>query len=735
MSSFVGFIEQLIGGLTLGGIYALIAVGFTMVYGIVRLWNFPHKDMLSWGAFMGIVAVGFGAPFFLVILFSMMVVAAIGVFFVDFIAYRPIRGGPRLSLLITAIGVSLVMSNMARVIWGGVVRPFPHHAIPEFTRVVLSTRPYITGMHLFIWGVSLFACVVLYLLVQYTMIGTCMRALAQDTVASRLMGIKVNRTISFTFAIGTAMGALGGLLMAMHYGAVHPLMGFFPGIKGFAASVLGGIGNIPGAMIAGLIIGVAESLGAGYLLAGYRDFIAYALMILVICLRPQGLFGTPAGIHTVEERWLGATAIAMGPIRQRISNLISPVVMAIFGFVQTKKSLFTLLFLGFVLGLPFMGIIGDYPLYVIVMVMLYMMLAMGLNIVPGFCGLLDLGYVGFYAIGAYTSALLTVNFGLSFWVIIPLAALNGAIWGILLGVPTLRLTGDYFAIVTFGFSEMVVLFITNEMWLTKGPRGIPGILPPTINFQFLRELNPYLLIGTALVFLLIIAYYAFQRRDRRYIPAFSFFGLACLILGIYAALPDTVGFINRIPPVYMFFTTRSFYYLILGLLVLTIFIISRLQDSRIGRAWIAIREDYVGAESCGINLVYYKVLAFAISASFGAVAGAFGARWYMFVSPVMFRFWESFFILCMVVLGGAGSIAGVLLGAAILASLGEWLRGILPMLGIPAEARYAVYGLIMILLIRFSPRGLIPAGFGRKKRPLVPEPSTDFDHTNPEGGA
>jgi len=294
-----------------------------------------------------------------------------------------------------------------------------------------------------------------------------------------------------------------------------------------------------------------------------------------------------------------------------------------------------------ILLIPFMpmGSSGDYLLRILTTAVLYMILALGLNIVPGFTGLLDLGYVGFYGIGAYTAGLLTIHYDLSFWYILPLAALNGALWGVLLGVPTLRLTGDYFAIVTFGFSELVVLVIRNELWLTRGPMGLPGISPPSI------------------------------------------FGH-----------PFTKGW--------------EFFYLSLFLLLIVLWIVTRLEDSRIGRAWFAIREDEVAAQCCGINLIRYKVLAFAISASIGAMGGAFYARWFKFIHPDMFKFWESILILCLIVFGGMGSIAGTMLGALVLIPLSEILRMILPQSLF--SSRHLIYGLILVLMMRWRPSGLIP---------------------------
>jgi len=371
---------------------------------------------------------------------------------------------------------------------------------------------------------------------------------------------------------------------------------------------------------------------------------------------------------------------------------------------RTGQGLLAVL-LGLALALPLLPFMSDFVISVAVLVMLYMILSVGLNIVPGFCGLLDLGYVGFYGIGAYTSALLTIHFDLSFWAVIPLAAINGAIWGILLGVPTLRLTGDYFAIVTFGFSEIVVLMITNEMWLTRGPLGIPGIAPPGFDLEALFR-PPGIYWFSALLggILLLIAYRAWRRRDKRYLLAFAL--LLATFPVMYLVISPSVG--TALPYQYYFRGIKPFYYLIFAMLVVVVIAVSRLKNSRVGRAWIAIREDALAAQSVGVDLVKYKVTAFAISASIGAIAGSFFARWFMFVGPPMFRFWESFLILSCIVLGGLGSIPGAMVGAAALISLGEILRVVLPALGIDPGFRFAFYGLIMVLVMRFVPQGIVP---------------------------
>ena len=292
---------------------------------------------------------------------------------------------------------------------------------------------------------------------------------------------------------------------------------------------------------------------------------------------------------------------------------------------------------------------GDYVLRIIVRACLYMLLAVGLNIVCGFTGLLDLGYVAFYLIGGYTAGLLMQRLGVPYWFALPLAVLHGTVWGLLRGIPTLRLTGDYFAIVTFGFAELFFRVVRNEQWLIGAPNGqLRGIPSPSIDF-------------------------------------FGFFHIK-------------------------FNQNWHNYYHILILLILVVFMTYRLQNSRVGRAWVAIREDENAAESMGINVGRYKSLAFAVSAAIGALGGCFIAQFQVNISAPFFEFWESILILCMVVLGGMGSIRGAMIGAAILGSLGEILREILTQFTEYPElagSRYLIFGIVLILLMRFRPGGLV----------------------------
>ncbi|GAB6059789.1 branched-chain amino acid ABC transporter permease [Desulfonatronum parangueonense] len=285
--------QQLINGLTLGLIYALIAVGYTMVYGVIQLINFAHGEIYMLGAFFCVTFITMvGLPFYVAILMAVICCMLCGIL-LDIIAYRPLRKAPRLAALITAIGMSIFLQNVALIIWGSRSRPFPQMAVPDYlkAKALVMGDISLTWLQLFIFAVAIVMMISLYLTINKTRIGTAMRALAQNKTAASLMGINVNYVISFTFALGSAMGAVAGILVSVYYNTLYPTMGYTAGVKAFAAAVLGGIGSVPGAMIGGVVLGVAEALGAGYISSLYRDGVAYAVMIAVIIFRPSGILG------------------------------------------------------------------------------------------------------------------------------------------------------------------------------------------------------------------------------------------------------------------------------------------------------------------------------------------------------------------------------------------------------------------------------------------------------------
>ncbi len=292
--------------------------------------------------------------------------------------------------------------------------------------------------------------------------------------------------------------------------------------------------------------------------------------------------------------------------------------------------------------------------------LVYICLGLGLNIVVGLAGLLDLGYIAFYAVGAYTYSLLNLNFGVPFWVCLPAGIALGAIAGCLIGYPTLKMRGDYLAIVTMGFGEIIRLVLNNWDKLTHGPNGLFGMSKPSL---------------------------------------------------IYPTFTDGLGW-----AVYPLKSLNALYYMIFGITILTVIGVSRLNRSRIGRAWVAIREDEVAAELTGVPTMWLKLLAYALGASFAAVVGGFFAAKLSYTNPNFFIFMESCIVLCIVVLGGVGSIPGVIIAAVVLTAVPEIFRNL-------QEYRMLAFGFAMAAMMVLRPQGIIPES--RRKRELQIDAEAD----------
>ncbi len=293
------FLQQLINGLSLGAIYALIALGYSMVYGLLKFINFAHGDVLMVGAFAGFFATPFVRRFLpdpwmstaAVIIWAMVVCALLGVI-IERLAYRPLRNQPKLAVLITSIGVSLLLSYGGQLLFGVNQKGFPDLLPP--INIALGAGVSVSGNHLLVIVVTLGLLVSLRQIVMRTRFGLALRALSQNRDAAALMGVHNDAVISLTFALGSALAGAAGVLYAMNIHSIEPLMGTLPGIKAFVAAVLGGIGSLPGAVMGGLILGLSECLLGGSCLSSYRDAIAFGLLILILLLRPSGLFGTSA---------------------------------------------------------------------------------------------------------------------------------------------------------------------------------------------------------------------------------------------------------------------------------------------------------------------------------------------------------------------------------------------------------------------------------------------------------
>jgi len=295
------FFQQIINGLSLGSIYALIALGYTMVYGILKLINFAHGEVFMVGAYTGFYAAGAlgvagfearnqGFPLYLALLVLIIAMAAAALLgmTIEFLAYRPVRSAPRLTPLITAIGVSLFLQNAGMLLFSPNPQRYPA-ILSEVRFEVFGV--IVTNIKLTIFAVALCLMLGLHLFVQKTWTGRAMRALSFNIDAAKLMGIDTNRVIRSTFAIGSGLAAAGGILFGLDQITINPLMGVLTGLKAFVAAVLGGIGSIPGAVVGGLLIGLAEQLTAGYLSPEYRDAITFLILILILLLKPEGLLG------------------------------------------------------------------------------------------------------------------------------------------------------------------------------------------------------------------------------------------------------------------------------------------------------------------------------------------------------------------------------------------------------------------------------------------------------------
>lgn len=299
------FLDQIIQGLTLGYVYALIALGYTMVYGILQLINFAHGEIYMLGAYMTVISFGLFSPLLTKtgsgptggIILSLVLSAGLSILFVsaygatiERVAYRPLRAAPRLSPLISAIGVSIFLQNFVMLTQGATYKVFP----PLFSQAGFSIgRTKVTYIQVFIILVSSGLMALLHLFISKTKIGKAMRAVSQDRLMASLVGINPDRIIAITFIIGSALAAVAGFMVTLYYNLINYYMGYIAGIKAFAAAVFGGIGSIPGAMVGGILLGLIEGLAAGYISSEYKDAYAFIVLIVVLLLRPSGLFKKP----------------------------------------------------------------------------------------------------------------------------------------------------------------------------------------------------------------------------------------------------------------------------------------------------------------------------------------------------------------------------------------------------------------------------------------------------------
>ena len=423
-------LPYLLAGISVGGQYALIAIGYTMVYGILRLINFAHGDVFMCAGLIMIYAVTW-MPLYIAIPFTLLVTVLIG-FLIERVAYKPLRTAPRMSVMISAIGVSYLLQNVALYVTGGLAKMYP--TIPWISNTVTIGTATTKVVTIITPILTLVLVIALVTFIQKTKIGMAMRAVSKDFETSQLMGIKINNVISATFIIGSFLAAVGSLLYFTNYAAVIPTSGAMPGLKAFVAAVFGGIGSIPGAVIGAFIIGICENIIKGLGWTTFSDAFTFALLIIILIVN----------IITI------ALIIAIYAIVFVLEKVIDPNSML---FIVLKKGA------------------------------IYALVAVSMNLLNGFTGLFSLGQAGFMLIGAYTYAIFTipveyrdavyqyfdggiVQFSIPVIPALILAGLVAALFAFLIGLPVLRLKSDYLAIATLGFAEIIRAFF---QWDTLGP--------------------------------------------------------------------------------------------------------------------------------------------------------------------------------------------------------------------------------------------------------------------------
>ena len=448
------WLDQAVNGLVLGNIYALLAAGLALIFGVAELINFAHGSVYMAGAYFGwLLLARLGAPLWVALPAAALGGALLGVL-LERTTVRPFRRSARIAPLLATLGAGMILDNLAEILFTPTPKAFPP--------VLPALRFQLGGVSLgfldvLILGVSLSCAGGLFLILKYTRIGWGLRAAAQDPEAAQQMGVRVDQVNAMAFALASALGALGGVLVGLYYNQISPSMGFQAGLKGFTACVLGGLGSIPAAMAGGLVLGLGESFGVAVFGASSRNLIAFSLLLLALFLRPDGLFTRVKA--SVQEALTGSFLP-----QARSYRVPRPVTLALAGLA----ALFPL------------WVHDPYLLQVLTGAWISALFAVSLTLVAGTAGLISLGHAGLLAIGGYASGLLMLKGGFSF----PAAFLGAgglaALLGTLLALPALRLKGHTIAIATLGLGEMVNQIILNGGSLTQGPMGLAGIPPPQL---------------------------------------------------------------------------------------------------------------------------------------------------------------------------------------------------------------------------------------------------------------
>ncbi|KMW46530.1 ABC transporter permease [Ralstonia insidiosa] len=463
------WLDYTVNGLVVGNIYALLAVGLALIFGVSHLINFAHGSVYTVGAFLGWFAIThLHAPLWVTILLVIVGSALLGMG-IERVGLRPLANAPRIAPLLATIGLSYVIDQAVQLLAGPDPRALPS-PLPDW-RLTLGGGS-IGALDVLIAGLGLASAAVLFVFLRYTRLGWAVRATAQDRDAARQMGVSTHAVNQAVFAIASALGGLSGLLVGMYYNNISPAMSFQATLKGVVAVVIGGGGNVPGAIAGSLLLGLTESYGVALFGTPYRNLFAFLLLLGVLAWRPNGLFARKPALP--PEPMTGTFIAPSRPIQ--VPRWVWPVAVAVLAVI------------------PLTGI-SPYVVQVLTNAWLYALLALSLSLVAGTAGQISLGHAGLLAIGAYASALLAIDAHLPVLLAVLLAGIVTAGLGTLLVLPAFRLRGHYVSIATLGIGEIIALVILNWESVTRGPIGVAGIPPLAVGSLALDSAAAFYWVG------------------------------------------------------------------------------------------------------------------------------------------------------------------------------------------------------------------------------------------------
>lgn len=464
------FLSQVLNGLVIGAVYALIALGFSLVFGVANIINFAQGALLMVGAFLAFTLMRWGVPIVAAAAGSIVATAGLGML-IERLALRPLRNAPYIAPLLSTLAIAIIFDAAAELVWSAEIRRFPS---PLSSFVVFVGGAYLTGVDIAVMVVSVGVAAGLMLFLSRTWLGAALRATAQDPEAAAQMGIDVASMRQVAFGLAGALGALAGILIGMYYQSVFPQMGIPYGLKGFAAALLGGLSSIPGAIVGGLLLGVLESLASGYAGEGYRDAVAFSVLLLVLILRPNGLLGS----RSLDA--LGGAAGASGgiPTTSIVAALAGSTSRAKLAVYEASVPALVAAFVALAC-LPLVAP-SSYVLQVATQCAMYAMLGVSLTLLTGAAGIVSIGHAAIFGIGAYVAALSTTRWGLPAEPAFLLAGGATAGLAVLLYAPTIRLSGHTVALATLALGQIVYLIGLNWIDVTRGPMGIPAVPRPPL---------------------------------------------------------------------------------------------------------------------------------------------------------------------------------------------------------------------------------------------------------------